>query len=97
MPPQGEQATSILRQKNKWPLRSRAVSRSLVISLLLVLLASLGACPDSPPQETHDWKAALALADDAWQRGDLLEAKSAYLRAARIASWKEDWEGILAA
>ena len=39
----------------------------------------------------------LALAQAAWQRGDLLEAQSAYLRAARIASWRDDWEGILAA
>jgi hypothetical protein len=92
-----EQATKILRQKNEWPLRSLAVGRSLAVALLLVLLASLGACPDSTRRETHDWKAAVAFADAAWQRGDLLEAQSAYLRAARIASWKDDWKGMLAA
>jgi len=93
----GEQATKNLRQENRWPLRSRAVSRSLVISLLLVLMASLGACSDSSRQETQDWKTVLALADAAWRRNDLLEAQSAYLRAARIASWKDDWKGILRA
>ncbi len=97
MPPQGDPATRISPEKTEWPLRSRAVGRSLAISLLLVLMASLGACLDSPRQETHDWKAVLALAHAAWQRGDLLEAQSAYLRAARIASWKDDWKGILTA
>ena len=92
-----EQATGISCRKNRCLLVRRAVGRSLAVSLLLVLMASLGACPDSSRQETHDWKAALALADNAWRRGDLLEAQSAYLRAARIASWKDDWKSILTA
>jgi hypothetical protein len=97
MPLRREQAAKMSCKKNRCLMRPRAVSRSLAISLLLVLLASLGACPDSPWQETRDWKAALALADAAWRRDDSLAAKSAYLRAARVASWRDDWEGILAA
>lgn len=89
MPLRRDVATKIFRQRNR--------ARSVGVLPLLILMTSLGACPDSSLREAQDWKAALAFADAAWERGDRIEAKSAYLRAARIASWRDDWKGILAA
>ena len=39
----------------------------------------------------------LALADAAWGRGDLYYAKHLYLQAGKLAVWRDDWAGLLAA
>jgi len=49
--------------------------------------------PDFNRQKVSDWNPVLALA----QASDLIEARGLYSRAGRIATWQDDWTGILAA
>jgi len=53
--------------------------------------------PDFNRQEIPDWKPVLALADASLGKGELYDARTSYSRAARLASWREDWGGLLAA
>jgi hypothetical protein len=62
----------------------------------LFLIASLWIRPDFKWQETPDWKPVLALAEASQRKGDLYEARTLYSRAGRLASWREDWQGLLA-
>jgi hypothetical protein len=77
--------------------RWRTISYAVAIGpfLLMVVLAWLH--PDLSRTEIPDWRPTLALADAAWERGDLYAARSLYLQLDQIASWQEDWEGLMAA
>ena len=52
---------------------------------------------DFSGREIPDWKPVIALADAALEKGDLYYAKSLYLQGGRIAVWRDDWPGLLAA
>jgi hypothetical protein len=63
-----------------------------------VLLAGFFcANPERSRLEIADWKSVLALADAAREKADVYEARHLYLRAGRLASWGEDWRGLIAA
>jgi hypothetical protein len=47
--------------------------------------------------EIPDWRPVLVLADLSRQKGDPYEARHLYLQVDRIASWRKDWEGLVAA
>jgi hypothetical protein len=53
--------------------------------------------PDLNRMEIPDWRPVLVLADLSRQKGDLYEARHLYLQVERIASWRRDWEGLVAA
>jgi hypothetical protein len=53
--------------------------------------------PDFNQQEIPDWRPVLSRAEASLERGELYDARSLYSRAARLASWREDWGGLLAA
>lgn len=63
--------------------------------LLIVALAWLR--PDFNRTEVPDWRPVLVLANEAWQEGDLYEARHLYLQADRLTSWRQDWQGMVAA
>jgi hypothetical protein len=63
--------------------------------LLLVAFALMR--PDFNRQEIPDWRPVLALAEASLEKGELYDARGLYSRAARLASWREDWGGLLAA
>ena len=63
----------------------------------LFILTSSWIFPEFKWQETPDWRPILALAEGALKEGDLYSARSLYSRTARVASWREDWVGLLAA
>ena len=52
---------------------------------------------DFSQREIPDWKPVLVLADAAQEKGDLYYAKSLYLQGGRLAVWRDDWLGLLAA
>jgi hypothetical protein len=81
-----------LRAKTRWPITYRA---SLLAFLVLAPL-TWTQC-DFIGREIPDWKPVLALADAAWEKGDLYYAKSLYLQAGKFAVWRDDWTGLLAA
>ena len=81
-----------LRRKSWWTITYRA---SLVVFPVLAVLTWTKY--DFSRQEIPDWKPILALADAAWGRGDLYYAKHLYLQAGKLAVWRDDWAGLLAA
>jgi hypothetical protein len=77
--------------------RWRAVAYLAAIVPYLLLVAFFWANPERSRQEIADWKPVIALADAAWEKADVYEARHLYLRAGRLASWREDWCGLIAA
>jgi len=53
--------------------------------------------PDFNREAIPDWKPVLARAEAALENRELYDARSLYSRAAQLASWQEDWRGLLAA
>ena len=53
--------------------------------------------PDINREEIPDWRPVLARAEAALEKSELYDAKSLYSQAAHLASWREDWGGLLAA
>ena len=53
--------------------------------------------PDFNREEIPDWRPVLARAEASMEKRELYDARSFYSRAARLASWREDWGGLLAA
>ena len=81
-----------LRAKSRWAITYRA---SLLAFLFLAAL-TWSQC-DFSGREMPDWKPVVALADAAQEKGDLYYAKSLYLQGGRLAVWRDDWAGLLAA
>src|SRR5262245_34068604 len=81
-----------LRAQSWWAIAYRA---SLLALLVLAALTWMQC--DFGRREIPDWKPVLALADAAREKGDLYYAKSLYLQAGRLAAWRDDWAGLLAA
>ena len=63
--------------------------------LLLIVLASV--YPGLNRAEIPDWRPLISLADEASNRGDRYEARRLYLQVDRVAYWRKDWEGLVAA
>jgi len=63
--------------------------------LLLIVLASI--YPGLNRAEIPDWRPLISLADEASNRGDRYEARRLYLQVDRVAYWRKDCEGLVAA
>jgi hypothetical protein len=81
------------RRAARW--RTVGYGAAIAPFLLMVALAWLRADLTGP--EIPEWRPVLALADASRQKGDLYEARHLYLQVDRIASWQQDWEGLIAA
>src|SRR5215813_13686690 len=75
----------------------RAIPYRAVLLLFLFLAALAWMQCDISGREITDWKPVLELAEAARERGDLYYAKSLYLQAGRLAVWRDDWAGLIAA
>jgi len=75
----------------------RAMTYRASLLALLVLAALTWTQCDFSGREIPDWKPVLALADATQEKGDLYYAKSLYLQGGRLAVWRDDWTGLLAA
>lgn len=53
--------------------------------------------PDFNREEIPDWRPVLVRAEASLEKSELYDARSFYSRAAQLASWREDWGGLLAA
>jgi len=82
---------------NVRPKSWRAITYRASLLALLVLAALTWTQCDFSGREIPDWKPVLALADTAQEKGDLYYAKSLYLKGGRLAVWRDDWAGLLAA
>jgi hypothetical protein len=77
--------------------RWRVIAYAAVILPFLAMLVLAWLSPDLNRTEIPDWRPVLALADASWKKGDLYEARHLYLEVDRIASWRQDSEGLVAA
>jgi hypothetical protein len=84
----------VMLQKPMW---WRLISYAAVFLPFLLLVGSLWIVPDRNRQEIPDWKPALTLAEASLDKGDPYETRALYSRVGRLASWRGDWEGLLAA
>ena len=75
----------------------RAIPYRAVLLSFVFLAALAWTRRDFNGREIPDWKPVLVLADTARERGDLYYAKSLYLQVGRLAAWRDDWAGLLAA
>ena len=82
-----------LPEKSSW----RTISYRASLLAFLVLAALTWTQCDFSRREIPDWKPVLALADAAQEKGDLYYAKSLYLQGGRLAVWRDDWSGLVAA
>ncbi len=63
--------------------------------LMIFFLARI--YPDLNRQEIPDWRPKISVAEESLEKGDLYQARHLYLQAGRIASWRKDWAGLIAA
>ncbi len=75
----------------------RVIAYLAVVLPFLFLLAFAWVRPDSNWQEPSDWRPVLSRAEASREKGDLYEARTLYSQAGRLAAWREDWAGLLAA
>jgi hypothetical protein len=77
--------------------RWRTIGYGVAIGSFLLLVALVWLRPDLNRTEIPHWRPVLALADAAWEKGDLDAARHLYLQVDQIASSQQDWEGLVAA
>jgi hypothetical protein len=77
--------------------RWRLIAYLAAVLPLLVIIVLARLYPDLNRQEIPDWKPVISLAEDSWNKGDLYQTRHLYLQAGRVASWRQDWAGLVAA
>jgi hypothetical protein len=75
----------------------RVIAYGAVFIPFLLALTLAHMQPELDNQELPDWKPMLALAEVMREKGELANASDLFSRAGRLAGWKEDWAGLLAA
>ena len=77
--------------------RCRAITYIAAVSPLLVMIVLASLYPDLNRTEISDWRPLISRADEASNRGDRHRARGLYLQVDRVAYWRKDWEGLVAA
>ncbi len=77
--------------------RCRVITYLSAISPLLLLIVLANIYPDLNRTESPDWRPLISRADEMLNRGDRYEARRLYLYVDRVAYWRKDWEGLIAA
>lgn len=78
--------------------RCRVITYIIVaVSPVLLLMVLARVYPDLTRAEIPDWRPLISVANAALSRGDRFEARRLYLQADRVAYWRKDWEGLVAA
>jgi hypothetical protein len=77
--------------------RWRTIGYVVLIGSFFLIVALAWIRPDLNRTEIPDWRPVLALADAAWEKGNLHAARHLYLQVDQIASSQQDWEGLVAA
>ena len=75
----------------------RVITYVVAVSPLLLILVLAGLYPDFNRTEIPDWRPLVSVGDKAMNGGDRYEARRLYLQADRVAYWRKDWTGLVAA
>jgi hypothetical protein len=78
-------------------VQCRVIVYIAAVSPLLLMLVLASLFPDLNRTEIPDWKPLISLADEASNTGDRYQARRLYLRVDRVAYWRKDWQGLVAA
>src|SRR5918999_1554079 len=77
------------------PWRMTMYLAALLPLLLLLVVAKLN--PHLNRAEIADWRPLISRADEARMSGERYRSRHLYLQAQRIATWRDDWAGLVAA
>ena len=88
-------ATASHADQSRSAARWRTIGYGVAIGAFLFMVAFAWLRPDFNRTEIPDWRPVLALADEAWEKGDLSAARHFYLQVDQIASSEQDWEGLV--
>ena len=78
-------------------MRCRVIAYIAAVLPLLLMIVLAGLYPDLNRTDIPDWRPLISLADESRDEGDLYQARHLYLQVDRVASWRRDWEGLVAA
>jgi len=92
-PPEGPAEQNWRRAAARW----RLITYLAAVLPLLVIVVLVRVYPDLNRPEIPDWRPLIALAEASWKKEDLYQARHLYLQASRLASWRRDWYGLVAA
>ena len=90
-------ASALEAEQSRRASRFRVIAYSTAVLPFLLMVALAWLVPGFNRTEIPDWKPVLVLADASWEKGDLHEARHLYLQVDQIASWRQDWQGLVAA
>jgi hypothetical protein len=93
----GEATTSSAKPYWRLATACRVMMYTVAVSPLLLILVLAGVYPDFDRTEIPDWRPLISVGDEAMNSGDRYEARRLYLQADRVAYWRKDWEGLIAA
>lgn len=91
------QALAMESEQSRWAAWWRAIGYMSVILPFLLMIALAGLRPEFNRSEAPDWRPMIPRANAVLEKGDLYEARYLYGQVDQIASWKEEWEGLIAA
>jgi hypothetical protein len=77
--------------------RCRVIAYLAAVTPLLLMLVLASLFPALNRTEVPDWRPLISHADASFNRGDLYQARHLYLQVVRVASWREDWQGLVTA
>jgi hypothetical protein len=93
----GEATTSSAKPYWRLAVACRVITYTAAVSPLLLILILAGLYFHFNRTEIPDWRPLISVGDKAMDGGDRYEARRLYLQADRVAYWRKDWEGLIAA
>src|SRR5918999_1352863 len=84
-------------EQSRLPAWWRLIGYIGAVSPFLLLLVLAWLRPDFNRTEIPAWQSVLALAEASSKQGNLYEARHLYSQVERIAAWRREWEGLVAA
>jgi hypothetical protein len=93
----GQTTSSSAKTYGRVAAACRVITYVMAVSPLLLILVLAGLYADFNRSETPDWRPLISVGDKAMTSGDRYEARRLYLQADRVAYWRKDWEGLVAA
>ncbi len=77
--------------------RWRGAAHALALLLLVGLVVLAKNFPELNRKPDSDWRPLVSLAEKFWSAGDLYQARHLYIQIERLATWRDEWEGLVAA
>jgi hypothetical protein len=93
----GQAARSVSTAFWRVATQCRVIAYIAAVSPLVLLMVLASIYPEINRTEVPDWRPLIARADEASSSGERYRARHLYLQVDRVAYWRRDWEGLVAA